>query len=192
MWDLDKLQNNTEAALKVYENPVDMVATTPGDRVAYIKKYYGLSSGKGYKYLDSFGIDVWNLCTGQCETLLQFERYGRLLQMAVSIDGQKIALLLGNRENTHLHVVNIRTNKVTQSVSHQNCKAFCAAPMWNYFATCGVRDGGQEIKLWDMASGSNVITFSSAQCPVFTLDCQHMLYIDRVSNITHFNSRSKK
>ena len=37
----------------------------------------------GYKFLDCFGIDIWNISTGSCQCYLPFGQYGQLLQMEV-------------------------------------------------------------------------------------------------------------
>ena len=41
----------------------------------------------GYKFLDCFGIDIWNISTGSCQCYLPFGQYGQLLQMEVKSYG---------------------------------------------------------------------------------------------------------
>lgn len=73
--DLDKLESTDAPKLKVYENPVDCITTSYLCRLAFVKRYYGLTSSfKGYKYLNNFGIDIWNIATGNWVTLLPFNR----------------------------------------------------------------------------------------------------------------------
>jgi len=73
--DLDKAQTVDAPELKVYENPVDCVACARNTRLAFIKSYYGLSSStEGYKYMNYFGVDIWNVSTGTWHQFLPFNR----------------------------------------------------------------------------------------------------------------------
>ena len=69
--------------LRIYENPVDMVACAWHSRLLFVKEYYSLNSLRGYKHLDCFGLDVWNLSTGTCLNYLPFGQYGELKQLEV-------------------------------------------------------------------------------------------------------------
>jgi len=90
---------------QVYEGPVDCVAVAGDVRLAFVKNHFGLSSSnRSYRYVGSFGVDVWNVSTGTCLPVLPFDKYGRLLQLAVSPDASVLALLLVNAATSRLEV----------------------------------------------------------------------------------------
>ena len=49
----------------------------------FSKSYHIVTRVVGYKFLDCFGIDIWNISTGSCQCYLPFGQYGQLLQMEV-------------------------------------------------------------------------------------------------------------
>ena len=178
VWDMDKIQASEDKSLKIYENPVDMIACVPRYRLVFVKKYYGLTSGRGYKYLDSFGIDVWNLHTGKCETYLPFERYGQLLQMETSEDGQYLGLLLNTRGESYALVITLKAHKIAATLSHTGCTSFQVSPNWKYMVTCADRDDSSELVLWDIENSKCIVNVSGGASPVFTYDSFFLLYID--------------
>jgi len=81
------------------------VAVAGDVRLAFVKNHFGLaSSNRSYRYVGSFGVDVWNVSTGTCVPVLPFDKYGRLLQLAVSPDASMLALLLVNAATSRLRV----------------------------------------------------------------------------------------
>ncbi len=42
VWDLDRIHGQEDIQLRIYENPIDMVALAPASRLLYIKQYYPL------------------------------------------------------------------------------------------------------------------------------------------------------
>ena len=61
-WDLDKIYNAKDTQLKVDTNPIDTLAVSHPQRLMFVKKYHR----QNYKYMDYFGLDVWNISTGKC------------------------------------------------------------------------------------------------------------------------------
>ena len=177
VWDLNKIKVKDAIDVRVYECPVDTVCCAPGVRTAFVKSGYSLSSTKGYQYLDSFGIDMWNVGTGNCEPFLPFNRYGKLLQMEVSPDAQYIALLLHTRE-TYVLVINIKTNKVMCVIDKPNCQSILISIFWEYICTCCVSMPVKEVQMWNMRDGKEIVRFYQAECPAFSLDGKYLLYID--------------
>jgi len=64
---------------EVYECPVDSMVCSAKRRLVFVK-----TSSKGLQFVDSFGIDIWNVSSGNSVPFLAFGRYGKLLQMEVS------------------------------------------------------------------------------------------------------------
>lgn len=79
VWDLDKIDASDSFDVTVYECPIDTVVCAPDKRLVFVKNY-----NKGYQYVDIFGIDIWNISTGNSATFLPVGRYGKLIQMEVS------------------------------------------------------------------------------------------------------------
>ena len=174
---------------RVYDNAVEVMAGCPADLCLYVQHYVGLASASGYRFFDSFGIDVWNLSTGQCRPYLPFAQYGKLLLMEVSRDGRKMALLLGVRSDHFLVVIDMITNRVLASLLHKDAKAFVIGDAWQFAVTtveAGVTTAaGQtatrvaEMRLWNVKSEAEVESFTHATCPVFTADGRCLLYVQR-------------
>lgn len=177
VWDLDKVNVKDALEATVYECPVDTVCCASDVRVAFVKSWYGLSSTKGYQYLDSFGIDMWNLGTGNCESFLPFNRYGKLLQIEVSSDACHMALLLQTRE-TYILVINIKTSKVHCTIDKPNCQSMVVSPFWDYICTCCVGTPVKEVQMWNLKDGKEIVRFYQAESPVFSLNGKYILYID--------------
>ena len=80
LWDLDKIDISDAMDMTVYECPIDTMVRVPDRRIVFVKNY-----NKGYQYVDSFGIDIWNVSTGNSMTFLPPGRYGKLIQMEVTV-----------------------------------------------------------------------------------------------------------
>ena len=66
IWDLDKIYVTKATQLNVYTNPIDTLACCQTHRLLFVKKYHR----QNYKFMDYFGIDVWNISTGRCHQLV--------------------------------------------------------------------------------------------------------------------------
>jgi len=162
----------------VYEGPVDCVATATDVRLVFVKNHFGLaSSNRSYRYVGSFGVDVWNISTGTCYPVLPFDKYGRLLQMAVSPDASMLALLLVNAATSSYVIVfdvDFRQNTARRRfvavdddddvrcvAPHEGCSVFVVAPDWDFMATAsrGRHCGQGDVRLWDLDSGDAVVHF---------------------------------
>ena len=188
VWDFDdRTQCAGAAQLRIYENPVDMVTGSHVDQCVYVKQYYGLVNANAYHYLDSFGIDVWNMNTGNCLTYLPFGQYGTLEQMSISANGQKMALLLGVRSERYLTLIDLAENKLILSLSHFACQSFVMHPNWNFAVTIGQAEEETEMKLWNLKSEAEVECFTNCSSPVFVADGHHLVYIEHGSQIVVFS-----
>jgi len=76
----------SDAAAVTYRGAVDCTTVAAHSRLVFIKNHIALSTYRGYKYAGWCGVDVWNLSTGSCRSLLTFDRYGRLDQLEVFPD----------------------------------------------------------------------------------------------------------
>jgi len=79
VWDLDKVDVSDVVDAPVYKCPVDSMVCANDRQLVFVK-----TSSKGLRYVDSFGIDIWNASSGKSIPFLPFGRYGKLLQMEVS------------------------------------------------------------------------------------------------------------
>ena len=64
VWDLQKVDFHDDGNIVNYEGPVDLITPIPLTRCFVVKRV--LANNKSYKYMDSFGLDIWNLATGVC------------------------------------------------------------------------------------------------------------------------------
>lgn len=190
VWDFD---NSTECAgaaqLRIYENPVDMMKGSPVDQCVYIKQYYGLVNANAYHYLDSFGIDVWNMNTGNCLTYLPFGQYGTLEQMSISPNGEKMALLLGVRSERFMTLIDLVENKLIVSLSHFGCHSFVMSPCWDFAVTIGLSNEEVEMKLWNLKSEAEIECFTNCSSPVFVANNHNLVYIENGSLIVVYSLR---
>ena len=203
VWDLDGVEETRAPCPRVYEGPIDCVECAGNRRLVYVKNHYGLSSQKGYKYMGSFGVDVWNVATGTCQEFLPFGKYGKLIQMEVSTDGGRMALLLNAVNDWYVALIDLVMEGASQSsakipmlVSHFHCSSFVMSFDWEYLATCCTY-GETEVKLWSTTAVAAVSTpvkeivhFREARSPVFTLDGRYLLYIDDCRTIIAYVLRS--
>lgn len=182
VWNLDRAQMQEIQMAKVYESPVDCVACAPKNGLIFVKNYYGLSSSnKGYQFINNFGIDVWNLATGQCRPFLNFRKYGKLLKMTVSPDGDQMALLLNAINIWYVVVLYGGGQKIRCVATHRpdyNCNSFVVSPNWNHMTTCVSHEGEPRlVVLWDLRKGVEVICFKDAVSPVFSFDGLDLFYV---------------
>ena len=184
VWNLDRAQRGGAITpdLRVYECPVDLVACANACRLVFVKSYYGLASGtRGYKFVDSFGVDVWNVATGACRQFLAFGKYGKLLQMDVSPFGSHMALLLSTLRERLVVVIDTHGDFVLLTAIHPNCQSFVVSPGWEYLATWSPSSAelnADEIKVWDVYNGRELVAFHEARSPVFSFDTHYVLFID--------------
>ena len=161
----------------MYEGPVDCVAVATDVRLVFVKNHFSLaSSNRSYRYVDSFGVDVWNISTGTCYPVLPFDKYGRLLQLAVSPDASMLALLLVNAATSRYVIVfdvDCHLQRRTAAVDddrdadvrcvapHEGCSVFVVAPDWDFMATAatGRQRGQGDVRLWDLDSGQVIVRF---------------------------------
>ena len=194
VWDLDKTEEKEFSTLKVYKNPIDCIACAPESRFVYVKSYFGLgSSSKGYKYFDRFAIDVWNVSTGNWQTFLPFNRYGRLLEMKCSPRGNYLALLLSSLSQWYVVVADVQEDKVMCAAGHDvdwQCKQFELSPDWTYMVSCATLDQDNEVILWNVKKNKKIVSFREAKSPLFTLDGQYLLYIDAGANIIIYSLKN--
>jgi len=193
---------------QVYEGPVDCVAVATDVRLLFVKNHFGLaSSNRSYRYVGNFGVDVWNVSTGTCRPVLPFDKYGRLLQLAVSPDASMLALLLVNAATSSYvivfdidcgpSIVPRRTRAVDDDrdadvrcvAPHEGCSVFVVAPDWDFMATAstGHQRGQGDVRLWDLVSGDAVVHFQVNHTVhinyfVLTLGFSAGLYHDGHSN----------
>ena len=156
---------------------VDCVAVASDVRLVFVKNHFGLaSSNRSYRYVGSFGVDVWNVATGTCRPVMPFDKYGRLLQLAASPTGATLALLLvnaatscyvivvdvaGPRPRTFADDVCDDVEDVRCVAAHDACSAFVVAPDWDFMATAstGQQRGQGDVRLWDLDSGEAIVHF---------------------------------
>jgi len=174
---------------------VDCVATAADVRLVFVKNYFGLaSSNRSYRYVGSFGVDVWNISTGTCYPVLPFDKYGRLLQLAVSPDAAMLALLLVNAAtSSYVIVFDIECHRPNAAAArrrrlgsiddddqdvdvrcvapHEGCSRFVVAPDWDFLATAstGNQAGQGDVQLWDLASGDAVVHFQVSRALLFAV-----------------------
>ena len=178
IWDLSKTQDNEASPLTVYECPVNQVASAPDRRLLFVKNGRSLYRSDGYKLIDHFGIDVWNLSTGKSKVCLPFHQYGRLLQMEVSRTALYLGLLLVTREETYLAVLGLRADlPPVRCLPHWAAKSFIPSTEWRFIATYAEEDSGKSVKLWEMRTATEILRLEKAQGPIFTYDSLHMLLI---------------
>ena len=190
VWDLTKVQAAEPGSLFKYSNPVNTVASAPERRLLFIKHYYNYSSTMGYKYHDSFGIDIWNISTGTRKNYLPLLSYGTLVQMEVSYDGLKMAMLLKTRDDTYLIMFNTKTGKVLCNVMHPEAKSFGVSPQWDYVTTCSEKDTA-EVILWNVSSGDKIHAFNDGSSPVFSLDNLYVLVIKEKERIVAYSLKAR-
>ena len=191
VWNFDDTTPCAGAAqLHIYENPVDMMVGSHVDQCVYIKQYYGLVNSNAYHYLDSFGIDVWNMNTGNCLTYLPFGQYGTLEQMSVAPGGKKMMLLLGVRSDRFLTLIDMAENKLIMSVASYGCQSFVMSPCWDFAVTLGRSNDETEMKLWNLKSEAEVECFANCSSPVFIADGCHLVYIENGSLIVVYSLRT--
>ena len=152
-----------------------MISCASAHRLVFVKIYHGLAAKVGYKFIDYFGVDVWNMSTGQSQSCLPMGKYGQLLDMIVSPDGSQMALLIHNRDVAYASVVNFKLGKVVHTFMHNGAVGMAVSPHWDFLATEAVVNGTHCIKLWSIKSGE-IDTFMWAQGPVFTLDGEYLMY----------------
>ncbi len=149
-------------------------------------------SVQGYRYMQYFGIDVWNLSTGTSKEILPFAHYGQLLQMDTSSDGQQMVLLLCSRDDNYLCVINVNASKIETMISHPGCESFTVSHDREFIATVArTVTGSHEIKLWSY-EGLELECEKDASCPLFTFNNAMLVCISSDSmtlvtfNLTHF------
>ena len=179
VWNLNKIESHDENQLQIYENPIDMVTCSPDRRLMFVKRYHGMSSARGYKYHNYFGVDVWNLNTGHSQPFLPFSQYGQLLQMEVSHNGLQMALLLSSLEETYVMVLNLHSNTITATLAHHACTKFVMSHNAEYIVTMVENNGDSELRLWNAKKGAQMATFGSIKSPIFTLDSNYLLFIEQ-------------
>lgn len=173
VWNLDNIYTCSGAQIKVYENPLEIITCSSGLRLIFVKISHGTKLE--YKFIDYFGIEVWNMNTGGSTSCLPIGRYGQLLQMEASQDGQLMAMLINNRDENYVVLVNFKLNKILHTFNHSGAIKFVVSPKWDYIATEAIKQGTHDIKLWSCKSGE-VAHFLWASDPVFTMDRTQLLY----------------
>lgn len=176
IWDLGKVDLKETVNIVVYEGPVDMITCAYKVRLAYVRKV--VTTNKTYKYLDSFGIDVWNISTGHKETFLNFDCYGKLEKLEVSPSGNMIALLVCSKE-TYVVVHNLKTSKVICTLEKPFCKSFVISYNWEFICLYCKEDELDCTYLFQMKDGKEVFKCQDAKGAIFTKDDKYLLYIDR-------------
>lgn len=180
VWDLhlSRSQDEGAQAQTVYECPVSRVAAAQDRRLLFVKHSKSLDRSDGYRLLDHFGIDVWNLSTGRSYVCLPFQQYGRLLQMEASCSAVYLGLLLVTRDEAYVAVLGLRSDvKPLVCLPHWSAKSFAASPQWHFIATYAKETCETSVKLWEVATGTEIMRFDGAHSPVFTFDECHLLLL---------------
>lgn len=188
VWDLDNIQESKTPKIRVYEAPVDCVVCAEETRLVFVKSQYSLGNVKGFKFMDFFSIDVWNVTTGSCRVFLPFAKYGRLMQMEVSNDGTQMALLLNAVDDWYVAVIDLDANGCVRVLNHKKCAKFEVSNSWEFLASCTNGDSLSEVKLWDISKEKEILSMENATGPVFSHDSQHLLYIDLGQSSTDSSS----
>ena len=190
VWDLDRLRRGTETTqFRIYENPVNLATCSADKRVLFVKQYYPLNSGRSYHYVDCFGIDAWNLSTGNSIQYLPFGQYGRLIQMQTSRDLTFLALLLCNRTDTYVMIIDLNENIVHAVFQHENCKSFVmsednrflvtmSSPMHSTGSISTDTDttiSSRQVCLWSIVGKARIQQIKDAHSAVFSYDNLYMM-----------------
>jgi hypothetical protein len=186
--------------LPVYDGPVDCLTVASSARLVFVRRQVSLSTHAGYKYADWCGLDLWDVSTARCATVLPFGRYGRLLQVDTTPDADRLALLFRAVDDSrYVALIDFRSSDSASGrdpffAEHAGCRAFVMSPDWHWLATWS--PARNEFKLWyvgpkrflggDAAAAAanvastDVVTFAeAASLPTFTLDSQYVVYVDR-------------
>ena len=177
VWDINKLHSN-DNELHIYENPVDMVACAWHSRLLFVKRYYSMAAGRGYKYVNCFGLDVWNLNTGKWIKYLSFGQYGQLIQMDLSPDATQLVLLLSVREKSSVCVIDTSLNDAIATLEHDNCECMVVSHDRRYIASFAENAEMCHVKLWLVENGGyEVDCFEDVYKFVFTFDNKYLLLL---------------
>ena len=124
---------------------------------------------------------------------LEYGQYGELLQLEMSVDGSHLALLVKTRNERCVYIINLRQNKLVETLRHADCSSFVVSPNWQYVCTVGeyVCDSQQnisELRLWRLNEiGASEYGIEHASAPQFSRDSRHLLYVNRNSNVQVFD-----
>lgn len=174
IWDLRKVNIIEASNIVNYEGTIDIITPIPKSRLFVVKRT--VPNNKSYKFMDSFGLDIWNLTTGHKETFLKFNSYGKLLKVDVSQDGKYMGLLVSNRE-TYIMVYNLKDKKKIFEIDVRNCKSFVTSQKWVYLCAQVLDERDREcIQLYSIKDASLVFKYN-AKSPIFTFDDKYLIFI---------------
>ena len=169
-----------------------MVACAWHSRLLFVKEYYSLNSLRGYKHLDCFGLDVWNLSTGTCMNYLPFGQYGELKQLEVSPDAEHLVMLLAVRDNTYVCVVNTNENGVSATLKHQGAQWVKLNNSFTHLISYS-EVPRRHIRLWSLVKEvvEEVVTFNDTFQALFTYDGNRIVVLANDGNVGIFDIQTK-
>ncbi len=178
VFNLDQLRETEVPSVHVYNNPVDVVAVSSQKKLAFVKTYRRLNTHRGYHFTEYFGIDVWNLSTNNWHHYLPWGKYGQLLQMEVSIDGQFLILVTQNKMVSSVFVVDVVTGRIKRKLNLKECtRAVLSPDSQHVLVESKGENNVKEVHLWNLKEGNIGKTFHNAHSPLFSFDSKRVVCI---------------
>ena len=178
VYDLDKLKETEVPSVHVYNNPVDCIAVSSQKKLAFVKTYRRLNTHRGYHFTEYFGIDVWNLATNNWQHYLPWGKYGQLIQIQVSLDGQYLILVTQNKMVSTVFVIDIVSSEIKKKLNLKDCTHAVLSPDSEHLLVeCKAENNTKEVHLWDINESTAGKTFHNASNPLFSFDSKRVVCI---------------
>ena len=178
VYDLDKLKETEVPSVHVYNNPVDCIAVSAQKKLAFVKTYRRLNTHRGYHFTEYFGIDVWNLSTNNWHHYLPWGKYGQLMQIEVSIDGQYLILVTQNKLVSTVFVIDVAGGVIKKKLNLKECTHAVLSPDSEHLLVeCKGENNTKNVHLWDLSESTAGITFHNCSNPLFSFDSKRVVCI---------------
>jgi len=107
----------------------------------------------------------------------------------VSPAGERLAMLLCAVNNDHyVAVLDLHHPATVRLIAdHPRCSSFAASPDWDRIATHSEPES--ELWLWSVDGSHDRVVFREAGRPVFTLDGDHLVYVDSGAIVVAYSLR---
>ena len=171
IWDMKKLLKMEELSTRQKQMvSVQGITFSTQSNLVFITRIQPPKGSKAYHFIDYFGIDVLDVTSGTLMTLLPFDKYGALQNLAVSKDASTIAITTGTSTSSNLSVINLKTQTLIKSLNIPRLKGVKLSGKGEYLAVF-THDLNSSVRLYDLPSFNELGSYDGCLSGMFTTKC---------------------
>ena len=171
LWDMQKLLKMEELSTRQKQMlSAQGITFSNHSNLVFISRIQSPKGSKAYHYIDYFGIDVLDMAKVSMNSLLPFDKYGTLQNLAVSKDASTLVITTGTATSSYVSVINLKTQILIKSLPVSRFKGVKISAKGEYLAVF-THDMSSSVCLYELPGFAELGQYESCLGGMFTAKC---------------------